>query len=112
MRAATIALLLLTATAHAEPQWVFSGGVGRSWPDFVPAGYHTLDAGIGGFAAVGVPVYTLPDRSISIELGGRVAAEYMSGQQFATNISNQYQYLSFGGLAQGNLVFRQRAWLA
>jgi len=112
MRATAFALLLLTSTSHAEPAWVFSGGVGRSWPEFVPTGYRTLDAGIGGFAAVSVPVYTLPDQPISVELGGRVAAAYMSGQQFAGSISNEYQYLSFGGLAQAGLVFRERAWFA
>ncbi len=113
MRAIAIALLLLTTTAHADPQWVFGGGVGRTWAEFVPTGYKTLDAGLGGYLSVGAPVYTTADHAWSVEAGGRVFGEYMTGQQFPTgSISNEYEYLSLGGLAQGTLVVRQRAWLA
>ena len=107
------AVLLIAATAHADPDWAFSGGVGRVWPQFVPSGgYKTLDAGIGGFLAVGGPVYSLPQYSLSVELAGRLASEYMSGQQFAGATSDTYGYLSFGGLAEGRLVYSQRAWVS
>lgn len=113
LRAIAIALVLMTSAAHADPEWVFSGGIGRDWATFVPSGYYTLDAGLGGFLTVGVPVYTMPDHAWSLELGGRVAAAYMNGKQFATTtLSNDYEYLSFGGLAQATVVYDQRGWLA
>jgi hypothetical protein len=113
LRATAIALVLLTATAHAEPLWVFSGGIGRDWATFTPTGYKTLDAGLGGFLTVGVPVVTTADKLWSFELGGRVQAAYMNGQQFMnSSLSNDYEYLSFGGLAEATLVFHDQGWVS
>lgn len=113
LRASVIALVLLTATAHADPEWIFSGGLGRDWATFTPSGYKSLDAGLGGFLTVGLPVYTTPDKMWSLELGGRVGFAYMTGQQFTTSsLSNEYEYLSFSGLGQATVVYHQHVWAA
>jgi len=111
LRATAIALVLLTSVAHADTDWVMSGGIGPDWALFTPMGYKSLDRGLGGFLTVGVPVYTTPDKMWTLELGGRVAAAYMKGEQFTTSsLSNDYEYLSFSGLAQATIVYQQRVW--
>ena len=111
LRATLAALVLLTATAHADPQWIFSGGIGRDWALFTPSGYQSLDAGLGGFLTVGLPLFTTPDKLWSVELGGRVQAAYMNGKQFMnTSLSNDYEYLSFGGLAEATVVYHEQGW--